>query len=72
VDLLVDRVVGLLGAAGMPRSLADAGADPSRIGALASEAARQWTATFNPRPAETADFARLYEAAFETGTASER
>ena len=31
---------------------------------LAEEAARQWTAGFNPRRVTKADFARLYEAAF--------
>jgi len=31
---------------------------------LAEEAAKQWTANFNPRRIEAADFVGLYEAAF--------
>jgi alcohol dehydrogenase class IV len=31
---------------------------------LAEEAARQWTASFNPRPVGKEDFVRLYEAVF--------
>jgi alcohol dehydrogenase len=31
---------------------------------LAEEAAKQWTAQFNPRPISAADFQQLYEAAF--------
>jgi alcohol dehydrogenase len=31
---------------------------------LAEEAARQWTATFNPRPVTAPEFRQLYEAAF--------
>ena len=31
---------------------------------MAEEAARQWTATFNPRPVSKENFAELYEAAF--------
>jgi alcohol dehydrogenase class IV len=34
------------------------------IPTLAEEAAKQWTATFNPRKTTVADFGRLYEAAF--------
>jgi len=31
---------------------------------LADEAAKQWTAQFNPRAIRALDFARLYEEAF--------
>ena len=34
------------------------------LSALAAEAAKQWTAGFNPRPVSAADFLALYEAAF--------
>ena len=61
---LVARLESLLNLAGMPRSLAECGVDPARIGELAAEAARQWTAGFNPRPITAADFAELYHAAF--------
>jgi len=32
---------------------------------LAAHAAKQWTATFNPRPVSADDFVELYRAAFE-------
>jgi alcohol dehydrogenase len=48
----------------MPPSLAESGVEPARIPALAEEAARQWTAAFNPRPVSKDDFVKLYEAAF--------
>ena len=61
---LVARLEFLLNLAGMPRSLADCGVPRSSIPKLAAEAAKQWTATFNPRPVTAADFVALYEAAF--------
>lgn len=65
VEALILRVEALLNLAGMPRSLADCGADADLIPVLAAEAEKQWTATFNPRPVAKEDFVRLYEAAFE-------
>jgi alcohol dehydrogenase len=62
---LAAKVDWLLNLAGMPRSLADCAVTPSSIPVLAAEAARQWTASFNPRPVGEKDFIRLYEAAFE-------
>jgi alcohol dehydrogenase len=62
---LVSRIEWLLNLAGMPRSLADCQVDPAAIPGLAAEAAKQWTAAFNPRPLAEADFVRLYEAAFQ-------
>jgi alcohol dehydrogenase len=59
------RVDELLNLAGFPRSLAECGVKPSAIPQLAAEAAKQWTANFNPRPATEKDFEKLYEAAFE-------
>jgi len=55
----------LLNLAQFPRSLAECGVKRSKIKAMASEAARQWTAGFNPRPVGESDFVALYEAAFE-------
>jgi alcohol dehydrogenase class IV len=34
------------------------------IPTMADEAAKQWTATFNPRAITARDFVNLYEAAF--------
>jgi alcohol dehydrogenase len=62
---LVARLESLLNLAGMPRSLADCGVKKSEIKTLAAEAARQWTAGFNPRAVTEADFVELYNAAFE-------
>ncbi len=65
LEALIARLESLLNLAQMPRSLADCGVKPSQIKILAAEAARQWTAGFNPRMVTEKDFAKLYEAAFE-------
>ena len=65
VRALVARLEALLNAAEIPRSLADCGVPRDSIPMLAAEAAKQWTANFNPRAVSTADFVGLYEAAFE-------
>ncbi len=63
VEALVARLEALLNLAGIPRSLVEAGADPDLIPVLSNEAAKQWTANFNPRPLRREDFAALYQAA---------
>ena len=65
LEALIARLESWLNLAGMPRSLADCGVKRSQIKTLAAEAARQWTAGFNPRPIRESDFVGLYEAAFE-------
>jgi alcohol dehydrogenase len=65
VDALVARIEALLNAAHMPRSLSECGVKRALIPILAEEAARQWTANFNPRPIAVKDFAKLYEEAFK-------
>jgi alcohol dehydrogenase len=62
-DQLAQGLDALLRLADMPRSLAECGIKRSAIPALASEAARQWTAAFNPRPVVRADFVKLFLAA---------
>ena len=64
VDALLQEMEGLLELAGMPASLADAGVQRKDLPMLAAEAARQWTANFNPRAIAEKDFLALYEAAF--------
>lgn len=64
LEALLARLESLLNLAGFPRSLADCGVEPAKIKLLAEEAAKQWTANFNPRRIEVADFVGLYEAAF--------
>ncbi len=63
-DALILRIERLLNCAGMPRSLTDCGVTRESIPMLAEEAARQWTAKFNPRTIAAPDFVTLYTAAF--------
>ncbi len=63
VDALVACIEKLLNLAGIPRSLAAIGVTAERIPALAGEAARQWTAGFNPVAMDAAAFEELYRAA---------
>jgi len=64
LDALVEYLEHLLDIAGMPRTLSACGVKESMIPTLAEEASRQWTASFNPRTIQAADFRKLYEAAF--------
>ena len=65
VQALVARLETLLNLAGLPRSLADFGVEKSMIPTMAIEAAKQWTASFNPRELAPSDFEELYAAAFQ-------
>ena len=65
VEQLIDHVTRLLRCANIPSSLKDAGVDHASLPKLASEAAKQWTAQFNPRPVVESDFLRFYSQAFE-------
>lgn len=65
INALIARLISLLNAAQIARSLTDHGVPRGEIPTLAAEAAKQWTAKFNPRPIQEADFADLYAAAFE-------
>jgi len=65
LEALVSYLELLLDTAQIPRSLADCGVKPATIPALAEEAARQWTAGFNPRPIDARGFVQLFEAAME-------
>jgi alcohol dehydrogenase len=58
---LAECVERLLELAGMARSLEELGIERPPLDDLAREAARQWTASFNPRCVDAADFVRLYE-----------
>jgi alcohol dehydrogenase len=58
---LADRLQELLTATDLPVRLSDCGVPRDAIPMLAEEAARQWTAQFNPRPLSAADFATLYQ-----------
>ena len=63
VAALLEKLQEVLDGAGIPRTLTAAGVDPLKIPELAAEAARQWTATFNPVPMDAASFEALYGAA---------
>ncbi len=63
-EALAQLIESLMDAAGLSRHLATCGVEESSVGTLAAEAARQWTAQFNPRPAALEDFDRLYRAAW--------
>jgi alcohol dehydrogenase len=65
VDDLVHRIEDVLALANMDSSLAELGVARAMIPTLAADAAKQWTATFNPRAVEAADFESLYEDVFE-------
>jgi alcohol dehydrogenase len=62
---LLVRLETVLNLASLARVLPDCGVEPEAIPMLAEEAARQWTANFNPRSLTRADFVSLYRAAFE-------
>ncbi len=53
LDVLAER-------GGLPRRLAEIGVQDSELPALASDAAQEWTGTFNPRPFDAAAALELY------------
>ncbi|QNN25353.1 iron-containing alcohol dehydrogenase [Planctomycetales bacterium ZRK34] len=65
IDALLDRLDALLDLADMPRSLDAVNIPRDAIATLATDAAAQWTANFNPRPVTADDFVALYEATFD-------
>ena len=64
VELLVLQIERLLDLAKFPNSLKECGVERKTISHLAEEAAKQWTAKFNPRPVTEADTLNLYRSAF--------
>ena len=66
IDAMLSRICELLTAAEIPDSLKDCGVEHDAIPKLAQEAARQWTANFNPVKISADDFVSLYEAAFQS------
>ncbi|MFO0806779.1 MAG: iron-containing alcohol dehydrogenase [Gemmataceae bacterium] len=63
-DALANRVVHLLGAAGLPKSLKECGVSDTILPLLAEEANEQWTARFNPRPVGQDEILALYQSAW--------
>ena len=64
VEALIREIQTLLELAKMPATLGECGVKQKDLPMLAAEAAKQWTATFNPRAITEKDFLALYEAAF--------
>jgi len=62
----VNVVMGLNNAAFSLRELEDLGVKRSKLKVMAQEAAKQWTAGFNPRPVSARDFEDLYSASFRS------
>jgi len=63
VDALIEEIRTLLELAKLPTCLSDCGVQQKDLPMLAAEAAKQWTASFNPRPVTEKDFLGLFEAA---------
>jgi alcohol dehydrogenase len=64
IEGLADFVTELLGRAGLGTRLRPLGVDPLKLPALAAQATKQWTASFNPRPVPEEDLLALYQQAF--------
>jgi alcohol dehydrogenase len=64
IDGLADFVSRQLAAAGLGTKLRPLGVDPLKLPHLAAQAAKQWTATFNPRPVPEDELLALYQQAF--------
>jgi alcohol dehydrogenase len=62
-DALAGRLCKMLEIAGLPKTLAEVDASADLIPKLAAIAAKQWTATFNPRPVGEAEFVEIFRAA---------
>jgi alcohol dehydrogenase len=63
-EVLAERLAVFAGAGELPRTLRDVGVPRGDLAALASEAAAQWTGTFNPRPFDTNGALEIYQCAF--------
>ena len=63
-DELAARLDELARIGGMPRTLRDLGVPQDGLAALAADAEKQWTGTFNPRPFNAAAALELYQAAY--------
>ena len=62
-EQLAGRIEQLLDAGHLPRTLTEVGADAGKLDELSSIAAKQWTATFNPRKVGEAEMREIYQMA---------
>ena len=63
-DQLAARLVEMSRAGGFPDRLRDTGVDKEALEPLAEAAAKQWTATFNPRPFTIPEALEVYRCAY--------
>jgi alcohol dehydrogenase len=61
---LPERLAELRARVSLPERLRDCGVEEELLPVLAEEAARQWTAQFNPRPVTAEDLLTIYREAF--------
>jgi alcohol dehydrogenase len=59
-EAVAELIASMARRTGLQTSLAACGVDKSALPVLADEAARQWTTSFNPRPADPAALLELY------------
>lgn len=64
-DALPEAIAARVAECGLKNKLAELGVDPDALPELAEQAETQWTANFNPRRIAAADFAELYQQAYE-------
>ncbi|MCX7423437.1 MAG: iron-containing alcohol dehydrogenase [Planctomycetia bacterium] len=62
-SILAEHIARLFASAGLPTSLSACHVTRELIPIMASEAAAQWTAKFNPRPVDVVSLQELYECA---------
>lgn len=67
VEALLAGLASFLAAAGVAPALGEYGVRAEHLALLAEEAARQWTARFNPRPVGEPEFRTLFAAALREG-----
>ena len=61
---LADFLLQVASEAGLPAKLQECGVDRHRLPQLAEDAAKQWTASFNPVTVSAADLLHLYESSY--------
>ena len=64
ITAIIQHLESLQTTARLPRRLRDCGVERIKLNTLADDAAKQWTAGFNPRRVSAEDFLKFYEAAF--------
>lgn len=63
-EALATCIEDLVATAGLATRLSALKVDPASLPALAEQAAKQWTANFNPRPIKADDFVTIYQSAY--------